>query len=69
MLSASGSWYNEVMSAKSNMQKKETGTLLAKDLTDVLTPEVSFTQGPESLYFLCFLVIFWIAGVILRSLL
>jgi V-type H+-transporting ATPase subunit C len=32
--------YNEVMSAKSNMQKKETGTLLAKDLTDVLTPEV-----------------------------
>jgi len=32
--------YNEVMSAKNNMQKKETGSLLAKDLTDVLTPEV-----------------------------
>jgi len=32
--------YNELLSAKNNMLKKETGSLLARDLTDVLTPDV-----------------------------
>jgi len=32
--------YNELLSAKNNMLKKETGSLLARDLTDVLTPEI-----------------------------
>jgi len=32
--------FNELNAAKNNMLKKETGSLLARDLTDVLTPEV-----------------------------
>lgn len=34
------SQYNELKSAQNNMAKKESGSLLSRDLTDVLTPEV-----------------------------
>lgn len=34
------SQYNELISAKSNALKKETGTLLTRDLVDVLTPDI-----------------------------
>merc|ERR1712066_272168 len=34
------SQYNELKTAQSNMAKKDTGSLLSRDLTDVLTPEV-----------------------------
>jgi len=32
--------YNELCSARANMQKKEAGSLLARDMADVLTPDV-----------------------------
>jgi V-type H+-transporting ATPase subunit C len=34
------SQYNELKTAHNNMTKKETGSILSRDLTDVLTPEV-----------------------------
>lgn len=43
--------YNEITSAKNNMLKKESGSLVARDLIDVLTPEVvregDFVNSPH----------------------